>query len=631
MKKLAFVLLTLFGVCFSLHKPSVIWAEGISEENRYVIQEFKSNIVLKENTDLYIVETIKVNFPHPKHGIFRIIPVIYSVKGKTIRTRFEVLSVTDESGTAYQHKQTRLGQSVKLRIGDEDIAISGFHTYNITYRVSGVVQRLDGHDEIYWNVTGHEWDTDILSATAAVQSEYANILKTDCFAGTIGGNVEHCQIKSTGNRVEFESTEILGGGKDFTIVLKLDRNNQLNFPGKLQVAFSALTDNWGYAPAVLPLIVMIYLWYRHGRDRRYVSENIYYKPDKVDVKTVSLFARKHIPLVYHPLNGLSPSEVGTIIDERVDIADVIAEIVELARIGFIKIQKIEYRKLFGTGTEYAFVKTNAYSNKTELSKLKNYQRYLLREIFRSTVIHRSVGEAEKLFKRNEKKLDAVRRKLAKREYVLLSALQNHFYEGLPVFKNKLYKRMETEGLFAGDPEKVRASWIGIYVVICIISTALTMAFVITFYNFVPVVLLMATSVAGFVLVASMPRRTPKGYSLYRQIEGLKWYLTKGKWRYEHMEKSLFFEEILPLAIALGVVGKLTKDMAGLGVKPPSYFVGSGAAAFMADIGNFQAKTTNSLLSSPSGKWTGNSSWSGGSGFSGGFSGGGFGGGGGGSW
>ena len=100
-----------------------------------------------------------------------------------------------------------------------------------------------------------------------------------------------------------------------------------------------------------------------------------------------------------------------------------------------------------------------------------------------------------------------------------------------------------------------------------------------------------------------------------------------------MEKKLFFEEILPLAIALRTVDKLAKEMKDIGIQPPSYFGGSNISSFSRDFGVFYIASTSSFLSAPSSSgWSGKSSWSGGSGFSGGgFSGGGFGGGGGGSW
>ena len=84
--------------------------------------------------------------------------------------------------------------------------------------------------------------------------------------------------------------------------------------------------------------------------------------------------------------------------------------------------------------------------------------------------------------------------------------------------------------------------------------------------------------------------------------------------------------MLPLAISLGVVTKLAKDMKDLGIEPPKYFQGMMISSFANDLNNFNSAALSGLTMSPSGS----SSWSGGSGFSGG-GGGGFGGGGGGSW
>jgi uncharacterized membrane protein len=149
-------------------------------------------------------------------------------------------------------------------------------------------------------------------------------------------------------------------------------------------------------------------------------------------------------------------------------------------------------------------------------------------------------------------------------------------------------------------------------------------------NFGPIIPFGFFGVISFFFALSMPRRTAWGYSLKRQIVGLAWYLEKGKWRHEVSEKHLFIEEILPLAVTLGVVDKLTQDMKDLELSPPKYFAGTNMTTFGSDLGRFETTTTSSLLSTPGGK--GSSSWSGGSGFSGGgSSGGGFGGGGGGSW
>jgi len=627
-------LISLFVLIFTLISPKDIFAQDLDTyyPAGYVVNSFDSDILINKDSSISIKETLEVTFLENRHGIFRIIPTVFSSKGKTIKAKLDIGEVVDELDSAHPFSTSRLGQSIRLKIGDPDRTIIGQRTYIIEYKISKVLLRFDEHDEFFWNITGAEWDTDILSSTVTVRSPHAEIMKVECFAGPSGSTSKLCQKGHGADTAEFTSKD-LGYGKDFSIIVGLSKQGSIQFPGFMDNAIALLFDNWGYIIVFLPLILMFRIWYRRGRDRRYISDNVYYKPDKVNTSTVALFARPHLPLIYHPLDGLSPSEVGTIVDERVNIHDVVAEIIELARIGFIKIEQINVKKLIGKSAEYAFIKTDKYNDDKEKGKLKDYQKYLLKELFRSTYIAKSVTTAEKLFEKNKGKLDATRRKLAKKEYVLLSSLKNNLYKGLSVYKEKLYKRMETEGFFAGNPDKEKTKWIAIYIgVVFAVSIAL-IVFVITTYNFGPLFLYPITIIAGFVFTLAMPRRTPKGYSLFRQIKGLKWYLEKGKWRYEHMEKTLFFEEILPLAIALRTVDKLAKEMKDIGIQPPSYYGGSNIDSFSRDFGAFYGASTSSILSSPSSSsWSGKSSWSGGSGFSGGgFSGGGFGGGGGGSW
>ena len=46
----------------------------------YEITNFSSHLVINQDTSITVTETIEVNFEVPKHGIFRVIPVIYSAK-----------------------------------------------------------------------------------------------------------------------------------------------------------------------------------------------------------------------------------------------------------------------------------------------------------------------------------------------------------------------------------------------------------------------------------------------------------------------------------------------------------------------------------------------------------------------
>ncbi len=595
MKKLIFWFLLLFFIF-----PSSAFSQGNLNES-YVVESFNSQIEVNKDTSLTITETIKARFNTPKHGIFRVIPDTYSAKGKTIRAKLKILSVTNEQNIVYQYSVSRLNQSLQIKIGDPNTTLTGLQTYKITYNISKVLLSYQDHEEVYWNVTGSEWDTTLKNVSVTVNSPLAKITKVECFAGSLGLKEKDCAAEFDNQKASFTVNNHYSWGKDFTIVLALDKENQLNFPGPVSKAFNALADNWGYLAALMPLLIIFLIWYSKGRDLKYLTDNVYIKPESNTSRTVGLFEREHLPLVYSPINGLTPAEIGTIIDEKVDTKDIIAEIVELARLGFLSIKRTQTKKLLRTETEYTFTK-----KEKDKTILNDYQTFLLEKIFKDG---------------NE---------------ITLSKLKNHFYQNLEPFRKKLIGKLTSEKIFEGDPKKARVKWGCLSAFIVFIGFFAVVSFIVTTANSGPQLLLFLTIIPIIFLVKNMPRRTAWGHSLYRQIVGLKFYINEGKWREEISEKNLFLEEILPLAICLGVVDKLAHDMKTLGIEPPSYLNGFTTTHFVSEFNHFNSHTLSNLASSPAGTtWSGSSHWSGGSGFSGGSgsagSGGGFGGGGGGSW
>lgn len=545
-------------------------AKGVSAQEPYVIENFDSKITINQDATLNVEETIEVFFNEPRHGIFRQIPVVYPADNRVINSRLQVLSLSD------RYETSRSGDSISLKIGDPDELITGRKVYKIVYRVRNIIQRFDGYDELYWNVVGGAWDAQILEANATVISEYANSTKVECFSCVANGNTN------------FSSNTVLGNGRDMTIVVALDKNNQLNFaPSTSDLIF----DNWGYLIAVLPILAIFVMWLRRGRDIRYVGDNIYYDPQNKKTETTPIFnKREYLPMVYSPIAGLTPSVVGTIVDEKVDIHDVVAEIMELGRLGFLKIEKIDKK---WAKDDYVIKKLKANSQ-----KLTDYQKYLFDSIF-------EYGE-----------LDGV---------VKLSELKRKFYAKLEKFRDMLYEEVKKKDYFNARPDHVRALWLIVIGVVLGLAFFLLISFFENTGNVWPFVILILTAIPSLVLAYQMPRRTASGYALYRQTKGLAFYLAKGKWREEIAEKHLFLDEILPLAISLGVVKQLARDMQELGVKPPSYF-NAHSVVWASSFNSFNSSASSSFMAGSSG-----SSWSGGSGFSGGSSGGGFGGGGGGSW
>ena len=77
------------------------------------------------------------------------------------RYEIDVLSVSASEGTPDALQLSDEGPFRRIRIGDPDRTITGQHTYTIDYTVGGAMLPFSDHDELYWDVIGHEWGVPI--------------------------------------------------------------------------------------------------------------------------------------------------------------------------------------------------------------------------------------------------------------------------------------------------------------------------------------------------------------------------------------------------------------------------------------------------------------------------------------
>jgi len=469
-----------------------------------------------------------------------------------------------------------------------------------------------------------------------------------------GSNARMCEEEKRDNEAVFRSEAVLGQGSEMTVVVQIAKDNQLVGLSQGEKLWRMVRDNWGYVVALLPFLLMLYFWWKKGRDRRFLNDNVFYVQEGAKERSTKLFEKESLSTVYQKIEGLSPAQVGMVIDEKVDLNDIVAELVDLARRGFVKIEKIEKKGMFSK-VDYKLVGTG--EGKGEL---EDYQKYLLLNIFGNITETENVAEIIKdsiadkgvtsnfnlsimgqeidlkeMFSKEKDKKGKERKE--KKKVVIkgekkISELKNNFYTHLPTLAKKIEESLVDKKCFSEKPAKTKQKWIGIAMLMNVVAGVGISVFMMNTYNPGPIFLLIVTGIASILLSAKMVAKTAIGYNYYRQAASLKWFIEKGKWREEIAEKRLFLSEILPLAIALGVVKKLAKEMEDLGVGSPDY-VGSGMI-LSRDVDLFSRSMVNAMATAPGGSSyssSGRSSWSGGSGFSGGSSGGGFGGGGGSSW
>lgn len=562
------------------------------------INSFDSHITVQPNTAIKIEERIQYETTVSRHGIYRYVPLRYSRAGTNYTTRISGVMVKDERGKNIPYERSQSNGNMVLKIGDADETFLGKKTYTIFYTVENAVQEVsvDGNSqlvpELYWDITGEGWQIEIASTSATIDSPGATQTHRVCYAGNFGEDDGKCLATASGaTSTHLVYQEPVSYGDNVTVAIAFDPKGNWAFPSPLQKLLKQVQDSFIFTPVLLPMLVMLGWWWRKGRDTEYVSWNVFNDDPTQPQRKSPLWQRRPIPMVYEPFKTLTPGEAGVLLDGRVDSADIIAEIIELARLKYLSIKRVEKKKLFGSSQDYTFTKLK------EAKSLPAHQEYLFKKLFTS-------GQT-----------------------VRLSSLKGSFSTEMEQTKKLLYTAVTSKGFYTANPQSVRDGSMLLVIVLLIVAAGWGIHLLeLELWLAIPVFIISAG--VSIALIFKMPAKTALGSNHFWQVKGLKTSIARGSWREKIKEKHLFFEEVLPFAVALGVVDQLSRDMEDLNVKAPEYVAGSSLQYFstQAFVDSFTTEAASSLSYNPS-----SSSWSSGSGSSGGSSGGGGGGGGGGSW
>ena len=549
-------------------------------QRSYSIERFDAGIVVNRDASVDVTETITVRFVGAWNGVYRSIPVDYrSPQGFNWTLRLDLVSATDGSGNTLRTEASRERHYLKYKMwipGAEDAT----RVVILRYRATNGLRFFEDHDELYWNVTGDEWDVPLGVVSARIELPAgATGLRATAFTGAFGATSQDAAVDTTGNVVRITMERPLGYREGVTAVVGWDKG-LVREPTVTQRFFAGLADNWAVLIPLPVFFAMLALWRKRGRD-----------PDELPVQ-----------VRYEPPEGLTPAEVGTLADERPDMRDLTASIVDLAVKGYLRIEEREEKRLLGlvTDREYVFHKAK---DRSAWRELADHERRLLDGIFE--------GEAT----------------TAK-----LSDLKNQFYRKLPAIKDAVFERLIGHGLYASRPDKVRSRWLAFAAVLAVVPIPIAVVLAAKF-GVMPLPYIIGGVVSAAIVAFfgwHMPARTVKGARMIEQVKGFGEFLERvEKDRFERVVKTPeMFERFLPYAMALQVEDRWARAFDGIYTEPPTWYVGSyhgtfNAARFSSSLGDLSSAAGTTMSSMPRS--------SGGSGFSGGSSGGGFGGGGGGAF
>ncbi len=553
----------------------------------FVIKDFHTELTVEPNADLLVAERLEVEFLEPRHGIYRTVPVRYTdPRGFMYSLGFRLLDVTNDAGQAYGTKVSNEGQYVKVRIGDPDREVEGRQVYVIRYRVSEAVRHLSEHDELYWNAVGDEWQTDIEAASASVYLPApleADSLEFAGYTGSFGSQEQDVAIGLEGPGVlSFVSNRLLEPREGMTVVVAWP-HGYVEFPSAADRLLRFLIDNLILAIPFINLAVLYRKYRQSGRD-----------PEGPAAVTVR----------YEPPEGVGPAEIGTILDEEVDLRDITAVVVNLAVRGFLKIGTEERAVLFWKSETTVFER----NVERDTSDLLPHERQILDGLFEGG------------------------------DRVTSEDLRSEFYTHLPGIRDALYERLVERGFFTADPSSVRTKWmlLGIGAGILTFAAGAVWAVfrgaIMPFGLVTSVLAAAVTAVLFWVFAPAMPRRTNAGVRLRSWALGFEEFVGRVESdRLERDEARDIFEALLPYAMALGVAASWARKFEGIYEQAgPTWYMGPyvpgafSTGGFEHSLSSAMADTAKGMAETP--RSSGSSGIGGG-----GFSGGGVGGGGGGSW
>ena len=566
----------------SLCLPAVARSQGRSIR----IRDFGALLTVHTDGTMDVLEQLTIRFDGEWHGINRDISLHHNTaRGRPTRLDIKVGRITDGNGNPLRFEESTRdnGWTYSLKIYVPD-AIDADRQVLIRYRVANAIRfyfknpRQDAFDELYWNVTGNGW-------TMPIDSVHARVVLPDdviptrnaVYTGPEGSRASNAKVDQDQNEVGFTTLSGLAPYEGMTIALGWPPGYIAGRPTETE---EEVLDVVGWSPFLFPVIVFVLFyryWRRKGRDPK----------------------EQAIVVQYEPVKGMSPAELGTLVDNTADMDDITATLVDLAVRGFVHITELTQAHLLGLvkKTDY---RIDIVRRRNEWGVLKQHEQNYLN----------ALGEAAPLDEYSMK----------------MSDLQNRFYKFLPDIKNAIYDSLVGAGFYLERPDTSKAKAVGFAVLgMFVIGAVALLSFKGSLTLFQPRATLISAAITIVILLMFsqiMAARTVAGARAREAALGFKEFLSRVEEdRFKKMITSPeMFEKYLPYAMAFGVADTWASAFRDIYREPPQWYSGGtgpfNAMSFSQSIGNFSSAASSSMASSPG------SSGSGGGGSSGGGSGGG---------
>lgn len=471
------------------------------------IQQFNSDITLLPNGIVRVSEDFQIDFSGKqlRRRIYRSIPIEYVIGEGLHRVDIHLQNVTLDGESPSRSSAWAAGDVFQISIGEDEKHFLGKHKFHLEYEIRGGVNYLFGGPQLFINVTGDDWPFPIEKASATLhlpKGVDTGKVKGQKLVG-LSGQFRKSPLTSKNDEFFVSSTSVPAGQ---------GLNLSVDMPAGSVVLPSVLQDViWhlqvSYQAICLPLATMLLLsffWNLFGRDQ---------KPGKEQDGGI------------RPPEYLSAAEVGTLIDERCDLIDVVSTVIDLAVRGFIRIRVLPFNGfLYLSNRDYEFRLLKSPKDR----ELKPHEQLFLVAMF---------GLSDTTY---------------------LSAIKGNFAEYLPTLRRRIYASLVTGGYFARDPEVDRRQFVsvGLAVLVCGVGLLAASEFHITGRATAIGVILSGLVIA--LAASTMPKRKAAGTRALKQIIAFRNFVAFGK--KEELSKLAgkepdLFSKYLPYAIVLGLADR----------------------------------------------------------------------------
>jgi len=515
------VLLILFGVAVAPVAASPLYAKSVVAERMDV------DVTVLANGDIKVIQTQQIKF---QGGPFR--------EGfQTIRLKnsdgVTGISLAEVGGRVYQSGAGGDYTFSVTRNADEFEVVWYFPSitnqtrkFQLSYTLKNVVRQYDSGDKVQFMAIPDALEYPVYASTIKVYLPAPLVADPD-FAGPAA----KWQISSDEKMVtiDLERAVSPNQGFQFGIIFQhgaitvpkpswqAEADRQYEFETKVKPWIDLGLGALGLA-MLLAVPAMLYLvWFMFGRD-----------------PNVGLVAE----YITEPPSDLPAGVAGALVDERADLRDLTATMIDMARRGYLTMEERESKGGFGSSAKRFVIK-----KKNAPSDARRYETELYNALF------------------------------LRGDEVDLGKLPEGFFARLPMIEAALYGEAVNEKLFSISPDQVRGGYTTVGTMLVVFAFVVgVVAFgildAVSLSLLCPVIPVGVFGVGLAILGQSMPRKTRKGAEEAAKWKAFQKYLGNIR-KYKNVKEATDqFEKYLTYAIAFGLERRWINAFAAEPTVPP---------------------------------------------------------------